>query len=124
MTPDPARAIEQLYDDALAIYEIARREVEIERSDGRTQKYAAVRYKQQIDRAYAEGLLPKAIASIVKKPTTGFGHLEEAGRPDLMVETLVLDRSKPYHHLFSPNTVRAARARMDDYYARHPEDAT
>lgn len=78
--------------DALEIYEVARREVTISRSDGGEQKYAAVPYKQH-----------------------------EAGRPDLMVETLVLDTSKPYHDLFSPKTIAAARDRMDDYYRRHPE---
>ena len=122
MTPQhPAEAIEQLYQDALEIYEVARREVEIERSDGRRQKYAATRYKQQIDRGYAEGVLPATIATIVKKRTSGFSHLEEALRPDLMLETLVLDRSTPYHGLFSPNTIRAARDRMDELFARHPE---
>ena len=41
-------ALEQLYEDALEIYERARAEVTIPRSDGTHQKYAAVRYKQQI----------------------------------------------------------------------------
>ncbi len=38
-----------------------------------------------------------------------------------MLETLVIDPTKPYHHLFSPNTVRAARERMAEYAASHPE---
>ncbi len=56
-----------------------------------------------------------AIARIIRKPTVGFGHLQNAGRPDLMLETLVLDTSKPYHRLFSQKTVDAARARMREY---------
>jgi hypothetical protein len=40
-----------------------------------------------------------------------------------MVETLVLDTTKPYHRLFSPKTIAAARERMEDYYLRHPEAA-
>ena len=107
-------ALDTLYEDAMSIYERARQEVTIPRSDGRTQKYAAVRYKQQIEKARDEGLLVPAIARIVRKPTVGFGHLEAAGRPDLMVESLVLDRTKPYHRLFAQKTVDIARKRMDE----------
>lgn len=117
----PAAEIEQLYADALEIYERARSEVTIPRSDGTRQKYAAVRYKQQIEKAYKNNALVPAIASIIKRPTVGFGHLEAAGRPDLMLEALVLDETKPYHRLFDPKTVRIARQRMADYAARHPE---
>jgi hypothetical protein len=112
-------ATELLYQDALDIYERARREVTIERKDGRRQRYAANRYKQQIDRAYAEHRLVAAIGRIVSRRTEGFGHLEEAERPDLMVETLVLDTSKPYHRLFPATTVQSARERMAQYAARH-----
>jgi hypothetical protein len=58
-----------LYADALEIYERARREVTIRRSDGSEQKYAAVRYKQQIDKAYSEGELVAAIGRIVRRRT-------------------------------------------------------
>ena len=112
-------ATELLYEDALNIYERARREVNIERKDGRRQKYAANRYKQQIDRGYAEHQLVAAIGRIVSRRTEGFGHLEAAERPDLMVETLVLDASKPYHPLFPATTVQIARERMAQYAARH-----
>lgn len=126
MTPTPTsadRAIEQLYADALEIYERTRAEVTIERSDGRRQRYAATRYKQQIDRGYAERILVPTIAGIVKQPTLGFSHLEAAGRPDLMLETLVLDESKSYHRLFAPETIRTARARMAAYRERHQGEA-
>src|SRR3954447_16235182 len=89
-------AMEQLYEDAMQIYEGARKDVTIERSDGREQKYAPVRYKQQIEKGHGEGMLVPTIARIIKRPTLGFGHLAKAGRPDLMVETLVLDDTKPY----------------------------
>lgn len=126
-TGDPKHtrdALERLYEDALEIYERARAEVTIPRSDGTHQKYAAVRYKQQIERAYRNNELVPAIARTVKKPTVGFGHLEAAGRPDLMLETLVLDEMKPYHRLFDPKTVRIAKQRMAEYAARHPEETT
>jgi len=93
--------------------------VTITRSDGGSQKYAATRYKQQIDKGKEEGTLVPTIARILRRPTLGFSHLENARRPDLMLETLVLDTEKPYHHLFSPATVQLAEARMAEYRARH-----
>ena len=35
-----------------------------------------------------------------------------------MLETLVLDASKSYHHLFTPKTIQTARDRMDEYEDR------
>ena len=116
-------AIEQLYRDALEIYERARHEVTIERSDGTRQKYAATRYKQQVDKGYAGGTLVPTIASIIRRPTLGFHHLEAADRPDLMLEMLILDENKPYHRLFTPTTIQTARVRMADYSSRHPRQA-
>ncbi len=114
--PDGARnAMNQLYADALEIYERARSEVTIERSDGRRQKYAANRYKQQIDKGRDENGLVPAVARIVRRPTLGFGHLEEAGRSDLMLENLVLDAGKPYHRFFSAKTIETARDRMQRF---------
>jgi hypothetical protein len=116
---EPAEAaIERLYADVLEIYERARTEVTIERSDGRRQKYAATRYKQAIDKGYTDGVLVPTVARIIQRPTLGFSHLEAAERPDLMLETLVLDDRKPYHHLFTRSTVDMARARMASYEAR------
>jgi hypothetical protein len=115
-----AADLEALYQDIQHIYETARREVTISRSDGTQQKYAANRFKQQMDRAYSEGRLISAVASTVERRTQGFEHLENAERDDLMLETYVLDESKPYHHLFSTRTLQAARERMADYYRRHP----
>jgi uncharacterized protein (DUF885 family) len=114
-----ALALETLHEDATEIYERARQEVTIPRRDGSRQKYAAIRFKRQIDKGHEEGMLVPAVASIVRKPTRGFGHLEDAERPDLMLETLVLDEGKPYHRLFSVHTVEAARKRMADYRERH-----
>ncbi len=59
------------------------------------------------------------IAGIVKKPTLGFSHFEEARRPDLCLETLVLDESKPYHRFFVAKTVQAHRS-MLEYQRTHP----
>src|SRR5687767_10304099 len=74
-------ALEQLYEDALELYERARTEVTIPRSDGGQQRYAPVRYKQQIERGHANNELVPTVARIIRRPTLGFGHLEDAGRP-------------------------------------------
>src|SRR6266540_2767348 len=71
-------ALALLYEDALSIYERARQEVTIERSDGTRQKYAAVRYRQQIERAWENDELVSTIARIIRKPTLGFDHLANA----------------------------------------------
>lgn len=125
LTQDPdgvSAALAQLYRDAVEIYDRARREVTIERKDGVRVPYVPVRYKQAIDKGYAENGLVPAIARIVRKPTLGFGHLAEQRRPDLMLEQLILDTTKPYHHLFSARTIELARERMEDY-RRHHADA-
>ena len=109
-------AMDDLYADAMEIYERARREVTILRSDGRTQKYAAVRYKQQLEAVEDnKPLLVTVIANIIKKRTSGFDHLAAAGRPDLMVENLVLDEAKPYHRFFTATTIEVARRRMAEF---------
>lgn len=105
-------ALDALYRDAIEIYERARQEVFIERADGSVQRYAATRYKQQIEKGRAERTLVPTIANIVRKKTLGFGHLERTGRRDLMLETLITDETKPYHRLFSPPTIAIARERL------------
>ena len=122
-TSDMHTAMDQLYADAMQIYERARGEVMIPRSDGTWQKYAAVRYMQQIERGREDGLLVPTIARIIKKPTSGFHHLRAANRPDLMLETLVLDTTKPYHRFFTRNTVETARRRMREFGYLAPNEA-
>lgn len=114
----PDSRIEQLYADCIDLYERSR-EVMIPRNDGTMQKYAPTRFKQQIDRAYKADALVPAVASIVRDATKGFGHLADAGREDLMVETLVVDESRSYHGLFSATTVATARARLETYRAQN-----
>ncbi len=106
-------AMDQLYSDTMHLYERARREVMIPRSDGSQQKYAAVRYKQQIMRARENDVLVPAVAKIIKKRTTGHDHLVAADRKDLLLENLVIDQNKLYHRLFAKNTIETARKRME-----------
>jgi len=119
-TADVTAAIDQLYKDLNNLYERTKAEVRIPAQGGGDRPYVASRFKQSIDRGYREGLLVPAVAGIVREPTEGLRHLAGADRPDLMVETLVLDTTKPYHHLFSETTKQNAQATMDDFYAGRP----
>jgi hypothetical protein len=115
----------QLYADLLAIYEAAKAEVTITADDGSERPYVATRFKQAIDRGKREGTLVPVVSRIVNGPTEGFGRLAEAGRGDLMVETLVVDPKKVYHRLFVDKTKKLARANLDLYdreYGRSPQN--
>jgi HKD family nuclease len=109
----------QLYSDLLAIYETAKAEVTITEDDGSERPYVATRFKQAIDRGRREGTLVPVVGRIVRGPTEGFGRLAEAGRRDLMVETLVLDESKPYHRFFTAKSKELAQANLDLYESKY-----
>jgi hypothetical protein len=109
-------ALELLYEDAMNIYFGAREAVEIQRIDGVWTPYTAMRYRPQIEKCeHNKPLLVPTIAGIIKKRTSGFDHLAEAGLPNLMLEALVLDETKPYHRFFHPTTLAIAKQRMQEY---------
>lgn len=112
---DVAEAMEALYNDAIEIYDRARTEVTIERRDGTSQKYAAIRFKQEFDKAHEEGTLVSTVARIIRRATTGLEHLVTARRYDLLLENLVVDTTKPYHRFFTAKTVETARRRLAEY---------
>ena len=114
---DAGRAVEELYADLVQLYEKTKAEVRIPASDGGTRPYVASYFKRAIDDSRGRiGPVP-VVARMVKTPTDGFDHLANARRPDLMVEALVLDPTKSYHHLFDRTTVSHARANMDSYHS-------
>lgn len=109
---------DQLYLDLVGLYDKTRSRVKTTRSDGVEIPYTPNRFKRKIDRANAENRLVPAVAEIVKDETPGFDRLLEANEPELCVEYLVLDRSKPYHGLFEPGTIAAAERRMEKFAGR------
>jgi hypothetical protein len=119
-TREDEAAERALYEDCCYIYETARQEVIFTRRDGRTQRYAAIRFMRKMKRAHSEGWLIAAASSTVEHRTEGFGRLESAERDDLMLENFILDDSKSYHRLFSDRTLQVARNRMAEYYRQHP----
>jgi len=72
--------------------------------------------------AHTEGRLLEAVARVVDRRTPGFGHLAEAGRDDLMLETFVIDERRSCHRLFSARTMHAARNRMAEYHRTQARD--
>jgi hypothetical protein len=113
---DEDTLLEALHTDTVEIYDRARTEVRYTTQKGHSRMYAAVRFKQKIDRAYAARSLQELVAAVNKwvrsKPSQGFLILEEAGRLDLSVERLVLKEDKPYHSLFPATTLQRAREKL------------
>ena len=116
-TADAGLAVEALYGDLVDFYERTKREVEIPAPAGGVRRYVASYFKRAIDDSQGTTGPVPVVAHMVKKPTDGYDHLAAANRPDLMVETLVVDTSKSYHRLFLRETVAHARANLDAYHA-------
>ena len=110
-------ALDALYTDARALYEWAGQEVTIERSDRRRQKFLSSRYLDQFERGHAEGMLVPTVASMIRNRNrgSGFEHLARAGRPDLTLESLVVDGTKPYRRLFTAQTREIAARRLEPF---------
>lgn len=115
---DDDTLLEALHTDTVEIYDRARTEVRYTTQNGHSRMYAAVRFKQKVDRAYAARSLQELVAAVNKwvrsEPTHGFLILKEAGRLDLSVERLVLKEDKPYHDLFPATTLQRAREKLDE----------
>lgn len=83
------------------------------RADG--QPYIPHRFKQAIDRARAGGDPVLVVTRMCRRQTEGFDVILEANRPDLTVESLVVDDEKAYHDLFVTETVRLSRERLEKF---------
>ncbi len=116
MTPALIRASQALQQDLHSIYYRCGEEVERIDKHGRVRAYWPKRYRQRLKMAERLGM--DEVLAYVKRivtratPTRGFGDLLMAQRPDLTVEALVVDTSKPYHFLFDATTVAMARKRL------------
>lgn len=112
MDVDLSAALDLLYEDLMSLYDEAQA-VTIVGKDGVERPYRPSRYLNEIRRGRANNDLVPTVARMMRRTTMGVSILAEAGRLDLMVETrIVLDDTKPYHRLFSANTVELARARV------------
>jgi HKD family nuclease len=114
---DTGLAVDALYADLVDFYERTKAEVRIPAAGGGTRPYVASYFKRAIDDSRGNAGPVPVVARMVKGKTEGYGHLAEAGRPDLMVESLVIDSTKSYHRLFPRETVAHAQRNLDDYAA-------
>jgi hypothetical protein len=121
---DAGLAVEALYNDLVDFYERTKREVEIPAPGGGVRRYVASYFKRAIDNSQGTTGPVPVVARMVKNTTDGYDHLAAAKRPDLMVETLVVDTSKPYHRLFLAKTVEHAQANLDAYHASQVADSS
>lgn len=99
-----------LSDDLDELYERTRA-AKLRRRDGHL--YVPSRFKQGIDRARAAGNPVPTVANICRRRSEGFDVILAADRPDLTVESLVVDETKRYHDLFKEETRRASAERLE-----------
>jgi hypothetical protein len=108
--------IDVLKEDLFGIYYGAGRNVTYTADSGKVRPYWPNRYLQGLKRAIevsdAEVIAYVTRMVLADEPSRGFGYLKDANRLDLTVEAFVADSSRPYHHLFDPDTVQAAIDRL------------
>ncbi len=105
-----------LFDDLVEIYD-GMRDARIPNPNSATgDYYRPTRFLNSIrDGHLPEEDIVQKVALLLRRDTSGFDLIADAGRPDLLVESLVLDPSKPYHDLFGERTRDLARERMTRY---------
>lgn len=97
--------LDRLYDGTVA--------AKLPQQDGR--RYVPSRFKQGIERVRAGGDSVLLVTRICRRQTDGFNVILAADRPDLTVEALVLDESKPYYDLFTEKTRRVSAERLRQF---------
>lgn len=101
----------RLYEDLVALYE-ATGAARI--PNGKGGVYWPNGFRRKFTTAHrSEGSdVVVAVAELMRADTSGFDLVADAGRADLLLETLVLDDDRPYHYLFSARTKDLARERL------------
>lgn len=108
-------ATELLYEDLKANWEVQSKIWIIDPKTGEPKRLSGTRLKAGIDVARRKRALVPYVRAVVEKKTSGFSDLAIARRPDLMVESVVLDVSKHYRFLFSASIKEAAKRNLDAY---------
>jgi HKD family nuclease len=98
--------LQRIYDEAVA--------ADLPRTDGA--RYYPTRLLVAINRARAGDRDPvKLVSDTIRRRTQGLGILVHAGLFELTLEWLVLDAAKPYHDLFSDQSLELAKARLAEF---------
>lgn len=77
--------------------------------------YVPTRFLQGIRHAKADGDPVQLVYRICRYQTDGFDVILDADRPDLTVESLVIDATKPYHDLFTESTRQLSAERLKQF---------
>lgn len=83
------------------------------RADGKA--YVPNYFKRGLDAACAANNPVPFVARMCDRQTEGFDVILEHGGPDLTVEWLVVDATKPYYDLFEERTRRLAAERLEQF---------
>lgn len=110
--PGRQRDRELLIADLLALYEMT---VTYQLMTKQGRRYVPTRFLQGIHRAETGGDPVQLVYRICRYQTEGFDVILEADRPDLTVESLVVDAAKPYHDLFTESTRRLSAERLKQF---------
>ncbi len=101
---------EALIEALFKLYSDAGTEVTYVSESGKTLRYWPKRYLQALRRAVdSDDVIGFVEGLVTREESRGFGYLEDAGRLDLTVEAVVVER---FPELFAAETVAAARARL------------
>jgi len=103
---------EQLTADLMELYELT---VEAKLRTKKGYLYVPTRFLQGIRRAEDGGDPVQLVYRICRYQTDGFDVILTANRPDLTVESLVVDVEKPYHELFTDSTREISAKRLEQF---------
>lgn len=110
--PSRQKDRELLIADLMELYELTVAD-RLTTKQGR--QYVPTRFLQGIRRAEASGDPVQLVYRICRYQTDGFDVILDADRPDLTVESLVIDTAKPYHDLFTEATRRLSAERLQQF---------
>ncbi|HKF81900.1 MAG TPA: hypothetical protein VKB23_02925 [Solirubrobacterales bacterium] len=99
-----------LIEALFKLYSDAGTEVTYVTDDGRTLAYWPKRYLQALRRAVDEDNVIGFVEGLVTRDASrGFGYLADAGRLDLTVEAVIVER---FSDLFPPGIIKTAESRL------------
>lgn len=110
--PSRQKDRELLIADLMELYELTVAD-RLTTKQGR--HYVPTRFLQGIRRAEAGGDPVRLVYRICRYQTEGFDVILDADRPDLTVESLVIDTARPYHDLFTESTRQLSAERLKQF---------
>jgi hypothetical protein len=110
--PDREKDRRMLIADLMELYEMTVAE-RLMTKKGR--HYVPTRFLQGIRRTETGGDPVQLVYRICRYQTEGFDVILDADRPELTVESLVVDATRPYHDLFTDSTRKLSAERLEQF---------